>query len=130
MTKNMICTECPKGCDLSVDIEGKRIANVRGAKCPKGILYAAAEIENPTRIFTATVLTEGLSLKLIPVRTVKPIPKRDLSRAIEEVRKVRIANPVKAGDTIIDNFLGLRLSLIATREAEKVPLRGLLKTPF
>jgi len=130
MTKNMVCIECPKSCNLSVDIEGKRIANIRGAKCPKGIVYAASEIENPTRIFTATVLTEGLSLKLIPVRTSKPIPKRDLSRAIEEVRKVRLSNPVKAGDTIVDNFLGLRLSLMATREAEKAPSRGPLKTPF
>ncbi|MCX5677701.1 MAG: DUF1667 domain-containing protein [Candidatus Omnitrophica bacterium] len=117
MTKNMICIECPKGCSLSVDIEDKKIVKVRGARCPKGILYAASEIENPTRIFTTTVLAEGLSLKLVPVRTNKPISKKDLYRAMEEVRKVKIIKPTKAGDTIIENFLVSGVSLIATREA-------------
>lgn len=117
MTKNMVCIECPNSCSLSVDIEGGKIAKVRGARCPKGILYAASETENPTRIFTATVLADGLSLKLIPVRTNRPIPKNDLSRAMEEARKVRITRPVKAGDTVVDNFIGLNVGLIATRSS-------------
>lgn len=117
MTKNMICIECPNSCGLSVEIGLGRVIKVAGAKCPKGIAYAASEIDNPVRIFTATALTEGLSLKLVPVRTSKPIPKKDLSRAAEEVLKIRVANPVKTGDIIIDNFLGLGVNLIATREA-------------
>ena len=119
MKKNMVCIECPKSCSLTVDIEGKKAVSVRGAKCPKGILYAASEIENPTRILTATVLAKGLSIKLIPVRTDKPIPKKDILRAVEEVSKIRVAKPLKAGDTVADNFLGLGVKLIATRQADK-----------
>lgn len=118
MTKNMICIECPKGCGLSVEIDIDKITKVIGAKCPKGILYAASEIDNPVRVFTATALTEGLSIKLIPVRTSKPIPKKYLPKAIEEVLKIRVAEPVRSGGIIIDNFLGLGVNLIATREAD------------
>lgn len=118
MTKHMICIECPNSCSLSVEMDLARIKKVSGAKCPKGILYAASEIDNPVRIFTATALTEGLSLKLIPVRTTKPIPRKDLSRAVKEVSKIRVTDPVKVGDIIIDNFLGLGVDLIATREAD------------
>ena len=118
MTKNMICIECPNGCVLSVEIDPGRVVKVSGARCPKGMAYAAAEIDNPVRIFTATALTRGLSLKLIPVRTNKPIPRKDLSRAIEEVLKIRVKEPVETGDIIIDNFLGLGVNLIATRKAD------------
>lgn len=117
MTKNMICIECPKGCGLSVDIEGCKVVKVLGAKCPKGLSYAVQELENPLRIFTATVLAERLPLKLVPVRTDKPIPKRDLLKARAEIGKIKIAHPLKARDTVMDNFLGLGVKLIATREA-------------
>jgi len=117
MIKKMTCIECPKGCTLSVDIEGCEVKNVAGAKCPRGIAYAMSEVQNPVRILTATVLAVGLDLKLIPVRTDKPIPKKDILMAAEEIRKMRVERPVKSGDTIAENFLGLGVKLVATREA-------------
>ena len=117
MVKRMICIECPKGCALSVDIENCKVAKVEGAKCPKGREYAVTEAESPMRILTATALAKGLSLKLVPVRTDRPIPKKDLSRAVEEIRKMRITSPVKSGDAVDKDFLGLGVKLTATREA-------------
>ncbi|MFA6320620.1 MAG: DUF1667 domain-containing protein [Candidatus Omnitrophota bacterium] len=116
MIRKMICIECPKGCSLSVDIEGCKVKTVTGNKCPRGAAYAIAENEEPMRIFTATVATKGLNLKLIPVRTNKPIPKKDLFLAADETRKIRVEKPLKAGDTVTDNFLGLNVKLLATRE--------------
>lgn len=115
MIKEMVCIECPKGCILSVDIEDDKAVKVRFAKCPKGIMYAASEIDNPVRIFTSTIIAKGLPIKLVPVRTDKSIPKRDLFKAAEAVRNTNIAEPVKAGDVIVDNFLGLGVKLVATR---------------
>ena len=117
MNKRLICIECPKGCALSFDIVNGAAVRVRGARCPKGIAYAAAETENPTRILTSTVRADGLSLDLIPARTNKPIPKKDIARAMDELRKLKITRPVRSGDTLIDDFLGLGVRLIATREA-------------
>ena len=117
MIKKMTCIECPKGCTLSVDIENCEVKNVTGAKCPRGVAYAVSEVQNPVRILTATVKAIGLNLKLIPVRTNKPIPKKDIIRAAEEIGKMNIDRPIKAGDAIIENFLGLGVKLLATREA-------------
>lgn len=116
-TKQMTCIECPRGCDLSVDIENCKIVKVRGARCPKGIGYAVTETENPSRIFTSTVLADGLDPKLVPVRTDKPIPKGDLFKAAEETRKIKLRRPIEAGGVVVDNFLGLGVKLIATRSA-------------
>lgn len=112
----MVCIECPKSCALSVYIENCKAVKVQGAKCPRGVKYAASEAEHPTRILTATVAAEGLSLKLIPVRTDKPIPKDEIFRAMEEIKRLRLKSPVRAGETIKEDFLGLGVRLVATRE--------------
>jgi len=117
MKRQITCIECPAGCALSVEIENHKVVNVSGNKCPKGVPYAVSEVENPCRILTTTVLTEGLSLKAIPVRTDRPIPKAELFRAMEEISKIRITGPVSAGDIISGDLLGLGADLVATRDS-------------
>ena len=121
MIKNLTCIECPQGCALSVDIENCRVVKVEGAKCPRGEQYAVSEIENPQRVLTSTVVVgNGLkpfpTLKMIPVRTDKPIPKEKLREVMAEIRKIIINKPVKMGEVIVSNLLGLNVNLIATRE--------------
>lgn len=116
MIKNLTCIECPKGCSLIVDIENCRVVKVKGNQCVGGETYAAAEIENPTRVLTATVATQGLSLKLVPVRTDKPIPKAKLEEAMAEIRKIRLASPVRGGSIVVKDFLMAGVNLITTRD--------------
>ena len=115
MIKKMICIECPSGCVLEADMSSKP-AKITGNLCPKGIKYAISEIENPKRILTSSVLTEGLALKMVPVRTNGPIPKKDLFKAMEEIKKIRLRKAVSVGDVIIEDLLGLKVKLVATRE--------------
>ena len=118
MTKKMICIECPKSCELSVDIEiGGTVTKVKGVKCPKGAAYAVLEVQDPVRILTATVVSEGLPLKLIPVRTNKPIPKKYILKAMEELRKIKVKTPVRTGDVIVGDLLGLGVKVVATRDS-------------
>jgi CxxC motif-containing protein len=117
MIKKFTCIECPKGCSLLVDIENCRVIKVSQNQCPKGEQYAKSEIENPVRILTSTVLASGLSLKMIPVRTDRPIPKTKIQEAMNEIKKLKITTPVHAQDVIFGNFLGLGVNLIATRES-------------
>lgn len=116
MTKNLTCIECPKSCALTVDIENCRVVKVMGNQCPQGEDYGRAEIENPLRLLTSTVLAQGFLLKMVPVRTDKPIPKAKIQEAVGEIRKMRIRKPVQAGEVVAQNFLGLGVNLIATRE--------------
>lgn len=116
MIQKLTCIECPVSCPLSVDVENCRVSKVEGNRCPKGEAYAASEVENPTRILTSAVVAKGLSLKMVPVRTDKPIPKARLREGLEAVKKIRIQNPVRSGDVVMAYFLGLDVNLVATRD--------------
>ncbi len=116
MIKKLTCIECPVGCNLEVDVENCRAIKVSGNNCPKGEKYATSEIENPSRVFTSIVLAKNLALRMIPVRTDKPIPKPKIFEAMREVKKLIISSPVKEGDVIVNDFLGTGADLIATRE--------------
>jgi len=116
MKKKLVCIECPKGCALDVDIENCRVVKVSGSQCPKGEKYAASEIEDPRRILTATILTKGFALKLLPVRTDKSIPKTRIKETMKAIRKLSVAECVKTGDIITKDFLSLGANLIATRD--------------
>lgn len=116
-TIRLVCIECPKGCVLTVNIQGNKVVSVTGCGCPKGEMYALAEMESPARILTTTVLSEGLALKMIPVKTDRPIPKDKLFAAMKEIKKIKIRTPVYPGTIIAEKFLGLQVNLVATREA-------------
>ena len=117
--KDLICIECPKGCGLKVDIENCRAVRVEGGKCPKGEKYAVSEIENPMRVLTSAIIAKGLEIKMAPVRTDKPIPKSRIMEAMDRVKAIALTRPLKAGDIIEANFLGLDVNLIATRDVRK-----------
>jgi len=116
ITQHLTCIECPKSCSLVADIESGRVVKVSGHLCPKGEAYAKSEVENPLRFFTATVLTKGLKLKMAPVRTDKAIPKSKILEAAQAVRKIHISSPLRVGDIIVSDFLGLGVNLISARE--------------
>ena len=117
--KDLICIECPKGCNLSADIENCRVVRVEGGKCPKGEDYAVSEIENPMRVLTSSVITQGLEMKMAPVRTDKPIPKSRIMEAMDRVKAITLTRPLKSGEIVETNFLGLEVNLIATRDVRK-----------
>lgn len=116
MIKKITCIECPESCSLSVDIENCRLVHVSGNKCPKGGEYAKAEVENPVRVLTGTILAHGLSLKMVPVKTSKPIPKAKVLEAAVYLKSVKIMHPVSVGDIIKKDFLEDGIDLIATRD--------------
>ena len=119
MIKSLTCIECPKGCKISVDIDGDKINSVTGHQCKKGEAYAAEEVLDPKRILTTSVLTEGLEIKMLPVRTSRTIPKARLAEAMGEVKKIRISRPVKAGEAVYKDLISEGVDLIATRSAAK-----------
>jgi CxxC motif-containing protein len=116
MIRKLTCIECPESCSLTVDIENCRVVKVEGNKCPKGEAYATTEVENPLRVLTGTVLAKGLGVKMVPVRTDKPIPKVKIPAAAAEIKKIRVTSSLRVGDVIVSDFLGLGVNLVAARE--------------
>ncbi|MDD5527094.1 MAG: DUF1667 domain-containing protein [Candidatus Omnitrophota bacterium] len=116
MLKKFVCIECPRGCLLEAEIENGRMVKVNGNKCPRGEDYARGEIENPARVLTSTIPAEGLRLKMVPVRTNRPIAKSRMLEAAAAIRKLKTDRPVRAGEVIAENLLGLGADLVATRD--------------
>lgn len=111
----LICVSCPMGCHLEITIPEAGEWVITGNQCQRGIVYAKAELTNPVRVLTSTVVVNNGFLKRLPVRTSDAIPKPLLFEAMAALNKVELDAPVKIGDVIIADLLGTGVDLIASR---------------
>lgn len=114
--KELICIVCPKGCRLTVD-ESNDFA-VTGHSCQKGVDYGKKELINPTRTLTSTVRIVGSSSSRLPVKTDHDIPKSQIANAMKLLNKVTLQAPIKIGDIVVDNILGLGVNFVATKSMD------------
>ena len=117
MKRELTCIVCPKGCQLTVELEGKKILSVEGYTCKRGLAYAEAECTAPVRTVTSTAAL--VSGGVVAVKTAAPIPKALVFRAMEEINRLRLADDVKLGDILIENLLDTGVSVVATADARK-----------
>ena len=71
----LICIGCPLGCNLTVDMDGSEVVEVKGNTCKKGKEYAVKEVTNPTRIVTSIVRVKNGNIAVVSVKTKEDIPK-------------------------------------------------------
>lgn len=115
MLKEYTCIICPNGCEISAQIENGEIVSLQGALCKKGEAYVQQELTAPMRNIASSVLVKHGELPLVSVRLTSPIPKDRIFDAMREIKKVRLDAPVKAGQVVIHNLLGLDSDVIATK---------------
>ena len=112
-----ICIMCPLGCEVTVRSDDKEnIIEIMGNKCAKGETYAKDEFTKPMRVLTSTVKIDGALFPRLPVRTSDLIPKDKIFDCMKEIQKIKIKCPLKNGDIVIRNMLGLNVDVIATRD--------------
>jgi CxxC motif-containing protein len=115
MSKKIICTVCPLGCNMEVQIKGRKIIKVVGNRCKKGLEYAKNEIYSPGRILTSTVRTNNPEVPLIPIYSEKQIPKEKIMVCMKEIAKMRIDGPIESGEIVIKDILNLGVNMLASR---------------
>ncbi|MBA7566702.1 hypothetical protein ES708_08397 [subsurface metagenome] len=114
-SKDIRCIVCPTGCLVHVEkIDGELI--IEGHSCKRGEEYAREEFIAPKRILTTTMRVENGFLPLIPVRSDRPIPKDRLRDALKKIAQTLVEAPIKMGDILIENILGLEINIIASRD--------------
>lgn len=111
----LICTSCPKECNLDISLEDNKIVKVEGNSCKKGLDYAQVEITDPRRILTTTVRIKNSSHLLLPVRSRAPLPKNTLQEVAEIIRCHKVTSPIKQGDVIIKNILNTGVDIVSSR---------------
>ena len=119
-TKQLICVNCPKGCRITVTMEGEKAVEVTGYSCENGKNYAMQESVCPMRILTTTVKITQSTLRVLPVMSEKEIPLHVWKQAMEEVRKITVQAPVSSGQVIKEDLCGTGVRLIASRSMKKV----------
>ncbi len=112
-----VCIICPKGCvlDVQMDSDTQTLA-VKGHACPRGIPYGLSEYQQPMRMLTTTVKTNAKDQPRVPVKTSEPIPKAMIFEAMEVLNHVIVGLPVKMGDIVMRNLLGLKIDVVATMD--------------
>ena len=113
MTRDLTCIVCPKGCQLKVELEDKKIVSVTGYTCKRGLVYAETECTAPMRTLTTTAVVVGGGV--VPVKTDKTIPKELLFEAMKEVNMARVPADAKLGYVVIENLLGTGANVVTTR---------------
>ncbi|MDR0584770.1 MAG: DUF1667 domain-containing protein [Treponema sp.] len=133
--RNLTCIVCPIGCALVVEGEEQGAAagedgfpalTITGNRCPRGAVYAREEVRAPKRVVTATcpiaaaVSANGTGRGLyapgrIPVKTLSPCPREKIPSLLADIYKTKVSVPVKAGDTVIADWNGEGINVIAVR---------------
>lgn len=113
--QTMICINCPKGCGLKAEWNGKAWS-VSGNDCPSGEQYAIQELTDPRRILTALMRPEG-SEKPVSVKTDRPVPKGRLMECAASIYQVHPKLPIAAGDILIEDLCETGANVVATRDA-------------
>ena len=116
MTRDLTCIVCPKGCQLKVELEGKKVISVEGYTCKRGLAYAEAECTAPMRTLTTTAPVEGGGV--VPVKTDRTVPKELLFECMAVVNKTRVPADARLGDVVVENILGTGANVVTTRNVK------------
>ena len=139
--REFTCIVCPVGCSLVVEEKaaaerGLSEVSVTGNQCSRGAVYAKEEIFAPKRMVTAacrvihlnddakesgsesSAVTSGIfpaAASMAPVKTALPCPREKIPALLEDIYKMSVKLPIKAGDVVIANWNNEGIDVVATR---------------
>lgn len=113
-TREITCIICPVSCRARVSLQNGDVLEVQNIECPRGREYALQEIRAPMRDFFTTVRVTNAPTQVISVRSTGPVPKVKLKECAFELAKIKVEAPVRRGDVIVKNILGLGVDIVAT----------------
>ncbi len=120
MKKQYTCIICPNGCEIEAEMENGKICSITGHVCPRGEEYVRQELTAPRRTIASSVLVRGGVLPLASVRLTAPIPKDMIFPVMEEIRKIVLTAPVKAGTIALHHVCGLDSDVLITKNVAAV----------
>ena len=113
------CKVCPIGCELIITENKSNPSGftVEGNSCNRGRDFGIKEIIEPSRVLTGRVLLKHGAMSRLPVKTTGVVPKDKVDECMKIFNSTEATAPIKKGDIIIKNILGLGVDVIAARKA-------------
>ena len=118
MKKQFTCIVCPNGCEIEAEVENGQVISVTGHTCPRGEQYVRQELTAPRRTIASSVLVKGGELPVTSVRLTKAVPRDMIFPVMDEIRKVVLTAPVKAGTIVLHNVCGLDSDVMVTKNVD------------
>lgn len=113
----LTCIRCPKGCQVTVTLEGGQVTSVAGNGCPCGDAYARKEVKDPTRVVTTVVPVSGSGVaRMVSVKTAGDVPKAKVLDVVRALSGVSMAAPVHIGDVVLADVCGTGVDVVATKD--------------
>ena len=113
MEKELVCIVCPRSCRMRIEMRDGG-PEVTGNGCQRGRDFAVRETTDPRRTVCTTVRTVFPEAPVLPVRVSGPIPKGKVFELMREAGRVTVTQPLRRGDVVVADILGLGVDLIAT----------------
>lgn len=114
---HLLCIVCPEGCEMDIEEKDGDLVFPKHV-CRRGQDYARQEVYNPCRVLTTTVRIEGGDIAMLPVRTERAVPKKDLIKAMRRIASIVVHAPISVGD-VVCNDVADGIPLIACRNIGK-----------
>ncbi len=114
MKKNLICINCPLGCNLEVEYTQQELISVEGNTCVRGVDYARNELFSPKRMITSTIAVKGSKVR-IPVKTEVAVDKAKIMEVMKFIAMHNHTLPISRGDVIIHDVAQTGVDVIATK---------------
>ena len=102
MKRKLTCIECPIGCEIAVELEDGKVVSLTGNGCPRGKVYAEAEVVCPKRVVTSTVRAENG--EMIPVKTDRPVRKDAIFEVMKKINETTCKMPIALGGILVENI--------------------------
>lgn len=100
---------------MHIEGEGENVI-ITGNSCKRGEQFAKAEMTMPMRTICTTVKTSFKGVPVIPVRVSAEIPKEKIFDVMKVINDATVDKPVRRGEAVIQNVLGLGVDIIATSD--------------
>jgi CxxC motif-containing protein len=109
-------------CVGEVEMAEGKVVRMVGFTCERGRTYAKSEVTAPKRVLTTTVNLKGGTLRLLPVVSRQPLPKDKIFACVRCLASTEVQAPIKEGDLVYGDILGLGVDIVASRDVDCVPL--------
>lgn len=121
--REMICINCPIGCNLKVYGDNEENIRVEGNKCPRGLQYGTDEVLNPKRMVTSSVplcVDENTGIyQMISVKTSEAVPKELIFSVLKEIKSIdlksKVIKKIEVGDILLENVCNTGVDIVATQ---------------
>lgn len=121
--REMICINCPIGCNLKVYGDSEENIRVEGNKCPRGLQYGKDEVLNPKRMVTSSVplsVDEKTGIhQMISVKTSEAVPKELIFSVLKEIKSIDLKSKgikkIEVGDILLENVCNTGVNIVTTQ---------------